>query len=143
MDDRRERILARLRAVLESIAGLSVFRMDFEVTIDTRPAVIIQDGGEEFVGSKNHGGKAAGQYAMRPSVHIFAQKSNQAGTTLNEWRAKIIKEVLLDDVLKALCSTNGVVRYVGCSAEGAFGEAVEADMALDFELTYLFEPMAL
>ena len=145
MTDRREEIFVRLEAVLKTVSGATVKRM--ETTFDPEselPGIALLDGNEQ-VQESSHGGVADRRIDLQPVIALFIQTSDKAGTGLNALRVKVLKALLFDAQLAALCSSerNGRIDYLGCETDSQLAEAILADMIMNFQLTYVFKPAAL
>lgn len=142
MADRREDILVRITEVMATVAGVTVKRMETTVEASERPCIVVNDGNED-ARETPHKGSAANLIDMRPVILVFVVSSDQAGPALNEIRAAAIKALVFDETLRTLTGTNGIIKYLGCQAGVQLEEAMAADMALMFELTYVLNPATL
>jgi hypothetical protein len=76
-----------------------------------------------------------------PQVLIkIADAPETVGPALNTRRAALIKAVLTDAQLITLCTNGGLLRYVGCSTQLAYGRQMVGEMAVAFGLTYVLRP---
>jgi hypothetical protein len=137
MSDPREDILDRLVAVLSN-SDVTAKRMAVSVHATERPAIVINDGDE--VVELGKGGAAPMVVTLRPVLMIFAASATSPGTAINELRASAIRAVLTDTELAGIAGVNGAIKYLGCETGLYRGETMEADMALNFELTYVLKP---
>ena len=140
--DKRERILARLVEVAESLPGVgTVIRNSDVISEHKRPAIAIFDADEsadEAAERQDHSGRAPNLVAMTPEVLILLGASPESvGSALNALRAKLIKAVLTDPQLMALTGANGRVRYAGCSTHLGHGRSMEGFMGVHFAFAYV------
>lgn len=142
MADRREQILVRIAEVMGTVSGVTVKRMETTVEASERPCIVVNDGNEEAHDTP-HKGSAPNLIDLRPVIFVFVVSSDRAGSELNAIRAAAIRALVFDDTLKSLTGTNGIIKYLGCQAGVQLEEAMAADMALLFELTYVLNPAAL
>jgi hypothetical protein len=140
--DVREAILLRLKAVLETLPGITVRRMVTDIRDAERPCIVINDG-DEIAHETRHEGVASNRIDMQPVILIYISSTDAGGSVLNGIRAQAIKALVTDETLKTLASNNGLVRYLGCETGINRGEAMEADLALKFQITYLLKPYEL
>lgn len=143
MTDRREAILSRIEAVLQTVPGiLTVARMQPEISESDKPALMLLDGDEQrLFQDSTKPGMAPDKFLMSPVIQIFlSSTADAAGPALNTFRAGIIKAMLDDVTLADLLGPNGAIRYMGCDTGAKRGRRVEADMALLFDLIYVLEP---
>jgi hypothetical protein len=145
MTDRREEILARLAEIAPRIKNISVAqRMTRDVNTEEGPAIILFDGSEQIINDERKDGRVSQVFAMRPELLVYLQASAaDVGKNLNKIRAAAIDAVVFDEELRSLAGGNGKVRYLGCETSAERGRAVEADMALIFEITYVLQPQLL
>lgn len=134
--DRRETILRRIATVCVT-TGAVVKRMAVDLHATERPAIVVNDGDETI--QLNKGGKAPMIVTLRPQLILVVQ-GEEPGTLINTLRAKVLKALLTDTILAGLLSPHGTIRYIGLETQVARGETLEADMALNFEATYLLDP---
>ncbi|WP_027521759.1 hypothetical protein [Bradyrhizobium sp. Ec3.3] len=147
--DRREQILARLLEVMKALAeaeGGHAFRNVAKVPESKLPAIRIFDGDETPDESAYGRGRPANSpviVAAAPEIYItLATDTEELGTALNGWRAKVIKAALTDEALLALCH-NGDVRYLGCSTAFGEGREMTGDLGLAFAFNYPLRPAQL
>lgn len=143
MADAREEILSRMQAALSEAGGFSVKRMDVSFAAEDLPAVMLLDGGESTQV------KAAFSTSPKPMtmhlvVALFVQ-GETLGPALNILRAQVIKALLYDAELATLCDkgSRDKIDYQGCETGNELAETLHADMTLNFDLTYIFNPALL
>lgn len=144
MADQRELILARIEQILRGASGATVKRMDSNFDEADYPGVVLLDGNEQPASPDSHG-VAPQRMILQPVIAFFGFAGDQAGPIMNAARVRIIKALLFDEGLVALCAagSGGRMAYEGCTTESQLGEALLADMILNFSLTYIFKPQAL
>ncbi|MET3995833.1 hypothetical protein ABID65_007505 [Bradyrhizobium sp. S3.9.2] len=147
--DRREQILARLLAVMTAVAeaeGGHAFRNEPKVPEAKLPAIRIYDGDETADESAYGRGRPASGpliVAAMPEMYVtLTADTEELGTALNGWRAKVIKAATTDEALLALCH-NGDVRYLGCSTALGEGREMTGDLGIAFAFNYALRPAQL
>ena len=145
MADIREQIFARMEEVLRSqVPDLTVKRMDTTFDEAEFPGLALLDGNEQNQDAQAFG-LAPLRMLLQPVIAIFGITSGQPGPFLSAMRVKILKALLFDDQLAGLCAAGrgGRITYEGCTTESQLGEAIMADMILNFSLIYILKPQAL
>lgn len=142
--DTREAILARLETVFVTLAGAGhVFRNTTTVPETALPAIQFFDADEGTDESAyGRGRSAAGPVVvgMTPEIYVsLATEQETVGTDINAWRAKVIKAVMTDPELQALCH-NGDIRYAGCATALARGRDMVGECGLAFTFNYVLRP---
>lgn len=139
-EDRREEILTRLLAVYKSIAGNdNVFRNRDEISEDNRPGIVLLDGDEVKSDTIDASGRGRPSNApviieMSPEAFILVKgKPDEVGSTLNEWRAKMLKAVCEDTSLNELCLE---IRYESFTTALATGRSMEGQARLNMTFVY-------
>lgn len=151
--DRREAILVRIEAVLETVDGLeTVARNRGLLDNDDRPAAVLLDGDEQErnprVGRNVTGRQAMTpvMMTMRPQVFVVLKNKKPAndgqGTLLNTVRTAIIQAIANDATLQTLVGSNGDMVYNGCETDMKSGAGLDGQARMDFSLTYPFDPYA-
>jgi len=139
MLDRREAILAQLEVIFGTL-GASVGRNRGPNSEDALPAIILHDGVEQA--EDLHGaprGSVVDMVKMEPQIFVLVTGPAKAiGTTINALRASLLHAVLTDATLKAAITSNGQIRYVGCTLTTEAGEGREADMEIKLSFQYPF-----
>lgn len=140
-EDKREAILARLVDIAKTIVDPNhVFRNKLEIAEDFRPAIIILDQDEVKDETKDPTGRGRppeGPFYMLMSPEVFILERGtpeEIGSKLNAIRVKVIKEILKDAPLRALCSEP---RYEGFSTALASGRSMEGQARVHFTLPYV------
>jgi hypothetical protein len=139
MSDRREDILVRLEAILTAVAGLSARRMTADVRKGDRPCAVLMDGDEE-AREDSVEIEVSNGIDMTPQIALFVASPAE----LNPLRLAIVKAIAGDAALKGLCHSlprRPGRRYLGCATQVQRGEAIEADMVLSFQFSYLLQPL--
>lgn len=143
--DRREEILARLVAIAGGIPGIAagrVFRNQEDVTARAQPAIVIFDGDETTEAQAK--GVSGRMVEMTPEVRVLVDaKAADVGSSLNGFRAALIKAVVEDAELQDAVGSSGVVRYDGCTTDTAKGERIEGGLGLNFVFKYPLIPSEL
>lgn len=145
MTDSRERLLATLTTVLESVPGLNtVKRNDLLASEGRLPALIILDGDEEAsqaAEGRGRPGSSPNWVTLRPEMYLIIQEGpTVAGPVLNSLRKRIINHVLTSTTLAACCK-DAQMRYEGCRTALALGRAMVGEMAIDFSFDVLVRPV--
>ena len=137
MSDVRELILKRLFAIASSVTP-SAKRMALSIHASERPAIVLNDG-DEFA-ETTKGGTSPIVITLRPALMLFAADGDNPGSAINKLRAATLKAVLTDTELATITGVNGAIRYAGCEVGIYRGETMEADVALNFEISYVLKP---
>jgi hypothetical protein len=143
MTDRREKILARLVEIMETITGVvSVYRNCPDPIEARMPAVVVFDADEEIAplpDTARYKGPTAPQVmVMRPEVFVvLSARAADAGTRLNELRARIYKAVITDEALSDIVGTNGRISLEAGRSGFAVGRAMSSELKLEFGFTYV------
>lgn len=144
MADKREDILARLKAVFAAIPGIDyVGRNEDAADDDRRPAIFMFDA-DEMADDNDPPARAPmspRRIAMTPEVYVIVGgKPEDVGTVVNGFRAAVIKAVLSDAALNTLVGTNGHIRYEGAVTALGKGRQMIAECTLAFTFNYLLRP---
>lgn len=139
MADIREQILARLVTVCAVTGIVAVARNRLDVPLTQRPAVLINGGGEEVL--TRSPGARFGQVQMMDltpqiTVLVRADTGDEAGSLLSLFRSRVVNAVLSDATLRTLVTTNGGIRYEGCSEPDPLPESKEPRIELQVVFTY-------
>jgi hypothetical protein len=153
--DSREKILARLYTVLQSVEGVKgVTRNRGEIADAELPGVIFLDGDETSATELDNPGSPKMPKGIPPNrpdvirlmpeiyIKLNLQKphSQQIGPELNTLRCKIVKALVFDATLIDLIGPNGSIRYQGCTTDLARGRAMEGMMQVHMAVLYVFRP---
>jgi hypothetical protein len=140
--DQREAILSRLVAVCGAVSGINaVGRNRLDVSAMLRPAVIILDGSESFRDAPEGTRIDVIQRMELSPVIILAVRGDdgaEAGTLMALYRSRIVAAVLNDATLAGIVSTNGGIRYEGCTVTIPDAEAKEHRLEISMVFTYVF-----
>lgn len=143
MIDRREEILDRLRVIGSEVPGiLDSIRNTETISGTARPVVVVHDASEDTSGLAQRNARFFPKdlIQMTPQTFILlGARRLIVGTKVNELRRQFIQLVWTDSQLKALCGTNGDIRYTGCGLDTSEGETREARLQLNFEFTYVLD----
>lgn len=147
MADIREEILARLLIVVGVVVGTDkAFRNQIEIPESARPAIVILDADEIADEADNNRKRPAISpriVSMSPEIYILVgSKPADIGTDLNTLRTALIKAILTDDSLVALCH-DGQVIYDGFSTGLAAGRSMEGEAGVSFTFPYVLRPSQL
>ena len=151
MLDKREAILLRMLAILETITNgaepIFVFRNRGEVPPDKYPALILLDGGESFKNSTSTRGGilAPTVYNLNPQVFVLLKASytvnnDNVGPALSSWRMKLLRAFASDDSLFAMLGSNGEMQYLGHETDMQTGSLMIGQMLMQFSLSYTLNP---
>ncbi|HMF49312.1 MAG TPA: hypothetical protein VK603_11755 [Candidatus Saccharimonadales bacterium] len=143
--DRREQILARLLAISSATAGINVaYRNKPGINEADLDVVVICDGDEQGDERDPEGSRptnAPRRVVMTPSIEITAGGPPETiGSTINGYRAKLIKAISSDPTLITLCLDRFGIRYLGCVSGSGLGSTMEANMVLNFAFAYRLFP---
>lgn len=115
-----------------------------EITDSQRPALVLLDGTEEARESQSKNSMAPLVMDMRPVVLVFTKAAaDDAGSSLNDWRRRLIAAVCSDAPLLTILGASGEIHYDGCETGFARAEQVACDMALTFAVKYVMNPSKL
>lgn len=143
MADTRELILTRLVDVCAGVTGIATaVRNQSDVLVSSRPAVIINDGAEDFLDAP--GGEKlsrAQRVELSPQILILvhADTGAEAGTLLTLFRNRVVYAVLTDATLRDYVGTVGGMRFEGTAVEPPSPESKEPRMDINIVFTYVFK----
>lgn len=144
MADPREAILARLTAVCASLTGVTTYRNRVAMPDDdVFPAIDILDGGEEAPGpvDDRHESHAPKLVTMTAMTHLFVDGNDaNAGTAMNQLRARVIQAVSTDTQIKSLTHKGRGAHYAGASLVINQGRYEMGQLVLAFAATYVLRP---
>lgn len=151
-EDKRELILDRLFTVYQEVAGEKfAFRNRTDVPEKARPAIILLDADETTDESSYGKGRPANGpviVGLTPETYLLVEgKSDSSakadekkvGAEINALRIKVLKAVLHDASLVALCK-DGEIRYDGFSTGLAAGRTMEGEASLSLTFRYVLRP---
>lgn len=165
--NRREAILLRILAVLETVEGVaevddekSVFRNRGQVADEKRPAIVLLDGSLRLrsnttpSGGRNRNftddgesGLLPGEYTLVPQIFVLlplAPNSDNEGQgeLLSVFEINILAALSVDDELWELLGGrgNGIMEYRAMDTDMQTGSSMEGQMQLDVAFTYSFDP---
>ena len=154
--DKREAILARILALLRTVNGvtppLQVFRNRAQFETPQLPALVLLDGKEVLKNpSMPHtrgGAIVPTVYDLTPQVFIILRPRENindggVGEELSDLRMQVLKAIIYDDDLRGLLGSNGEINYLGHETDLQTGSTIEGQMRLDFQLSYVFDPIDL
>jgi hypothetical protein len=142
MTDRREEILQRMLAILNSVAdGISVYRNRAAMEDKELPAYVLLDGTEErgIVPTQRRGQQ---QMIVVPQVfYVPVPPENQMnegiGEALSLHRSALLKAIMTDGPLAMLAGDNGYVEYRGMETDMQTGAEVQGQFRLSFAVAYM------
>jgi len=148
MSDKREQILLRLKAILETIPTIvTVVRNRGLMDNDSRPAAYLLDGDESFRLTGDRKGRVTMSQeliTMRPQIFVIGKslkpQNEGVGAALNGYRIGIIRAIAQDAALLALVGSNGDIAYNGCETDLKNGSLLDGQLRLDFAITYVLDP---
>lgn len=152
MMDRREQILLRLLAVLETIPGMkAVARNRGGLPVEKRPGLILLDADEDADEPPQQGtGRltlAPNVVTMIPEIYVVMDMreppNEKIGEEMNALRVTIIKTIFSDQPLQTLLGANGGIRYLGCETDMASGRSMEGQMHIRTAYRYVLRPSEL
>lgn len=154
MFDKREAILQRMFAILNSIDGPaviegmpSIFRNRGEVPDDKCPALVLLDGREVIrVSTSGKGGiQTPTTFTIQPQVFVLLKQrentnNDGVGEELSGFRMKLLKAFATDEDLIAMLGSNGEIQYLGHETDLQTGSTMLGQMQMLFALTYVLNP---
>jgi hypothetical protein len=77
---------------------------------------------------------------LQPQIIIYLRGNGggEAGSLLNLFRGRVAATILNDPTLRASVTTNGGIRYEGCTVPPPEAESREYRIDLNFTFTYIF-----
>lgn len=143
--DRREQILARLLVIAGAIPGIAnAVRNKPGLNENDLDAIVIYDGdeqGDERDPENTRPTNAPRRVIMQPTIEISAAGAPETiGTSINGYRANLIKKICSDTTLISLCIDRTGIRYLGCNTGAGLGSTLEANMVLNFTFAYRLFP---
>jgi hypothetical protein len=145
--DTREAILLRLVAIAATIPGIKeVFRNNIRPPEANLPAILVLDGDEAAAETdpNSHGSRGPRRMIMTPQLLIvLPEKASDVGSTLNAYRAKLIKAIATDVDLAALTINRLGGRLHSTQTSLAWGRSMLGEMGVAFAITYALDPNTL
>jgi hypothetical protein len=146
MIDRREQILARLRALIGDIAGpVKTVRNGDELSGQSRPAIFLHDGVEERVDTGQGGAPNSQTQLMRmhPQIALLmGAPTEEIGPAMSEFRRLVLVAVLNDATLVGMVGVGGrkpAMWLESCAVTTESGETREGRMDMVFTFDYPFK----
>jgi hypothetical protein len=138
--DKREEILVQLVEVMKTVvAEQNVFRNKITLSEDVLPAIVVLDNDEvepQHFALDGRQRPPVGVIVMdlQPEIFLVVQdKTKDIGTSLNTYRAKIIKAVLTDAKLGQLCKE---ILYQGFSTALNSGRSMQGQATVHMIFRY-------
>ena len=147
--DRREQIIERLFAVLQTITGVEqVVRNRGSLEADKRPAIQLMDADEKPEDTPFNRARPAyapNRVRLTPEIYITLAtlEPDDMGPNLNVLRVALLKAVLLDQQLQQLTGESGDIRYDGCQTDLGRGRELIGQMSISVTFVYVLRPMEL
>lgn len=157
--DKREMILLRLEALLGKVSGIAtVCRDRGELEGVALPAAVLLDGKEDLVtdvGGRSLNAMPAAVFSLQAQIFIVLKPRDDAsnstlagvaapiGPELSSYRMAVLKAIIKDDTLVALCGSNGQVVYNGCVTDMQTGGEMTGQLQLNFSFSYALKPSEL
>lgn len=143
--DRREQILARLLVIALNVSGITTaVRNKPGLNENDLDAIVIFDGdemGDERDPEGSRPANAPRRVIMQPTLEISAAGAPETvGTSINGYRARLVKAICNDATLQSLCNDRTGIRYLGCTTGAGLGQTLEANMVLNFTFAYRLSP---
>lgn len=150
MTDRRELILLRLFAILQTIPSIrpdvkTVARNRGELPDNLRPGLVLLDADEtvRVAAPQQHRGNvqaASSTVDMTPEVWIALEQREaqnaKVGEDLDALRMIILQNVFSDPQLPGILGSNGDMRYAGATTDLAQGRSMSGEMHVRMTFTY-------
>jgi len=161
--DRREEIIVRSEALLNTLGAASVWRDRGEIT-DTEveeqivrlPALVVLDGIQvPYQPTKGKGLRAPTYLTLIPQFWIvlkprddlanlmLAGQKNPIGPELSAWRIKLLRALYYDEALNGMVTSEDGITYLGDETDMQTGGLMLGQMKIDIGFTYLFDPREL
>lgn len=151
MLDKREAILLRLFAILETVTNgaepIFVFRNRGEVPDEKYPALVLLDGSEDIrISATGKGGILAPTvFTLQPQVFVmlkptYTVNNDGVGPALSDYRMKLLKAFTSDDNLFAMLGSNGEMQYTGHQTDMQTGSTMLGQMLMQFSISYVLNP---
>ena len=142
MLDRREALIARILAVLQTVDGIVVATRNIRHTnLEVMPAAIVFDADEHLAESPDSGlwvpPRTPQMMTMRPEIYVMvAGKPSEVGALLNGLRASIFSAMVQDADIQSLVGTNGRIILDLVQTALAPGRQMSGEMKIVFAITY-------
>jgi len=138
--------MARITELLGTITGVETVARNLDEVSDLKvTTAILYDGDEEASDTMRANGAGGIMYAS-PQVVISVQDVPEAvGTTVNQYRARLVSTICLDETLQELCGTFPTrgIKYMGCSTSLVPGRSSQVSMTAHFTIGYQIIPSEL
>ncbi|QKC83274.1 hypothetical protein [Mesorhizobium sp. NZP2077] len=147
--DAREAILQRLVAIAQTFKtdGIkTVYRNNMRPPEPNLPAILVLDGDEVAAEDdpNSRGSRGPRRMTMTPQLLIVLPETQKdVGTTLNAWRAKLIRAIATDTDLMALTTNRIGGRLHSTQTSLAWGRSMLGEMGVAFAIPYYLDPNTL
>ena len=147
-DDRRERILVRLVAIVGALADFKkVYRNYVDLVEDDLPAAAVLDADEETDDANDASMKPSDKptlATMTPEIILF-RIAPQVGPDISVLRRKVVKAVLNDpelnqQIVKTGRYGNGTIRYLGCQTDLGWERSMFGSLKINLAIKYSLKP---
>jgi hypothetical protein len=148
MIDIREQILARLVAIVDSVADFKeVYRNYVDLIEEDLPAAAVLDGDEETNDANDasmHPSNKPIVTTMTPEIVIF-KLAPQVGPDISVLRRQLVKAVLYDtelndQIVKTGRRGNGTIRYLGCQTDLGWERSMFGALKVNLQFKYTLQP---
>lgn len=142
MLDRREALISRILAVLQSVEGIVVATRNVRHTnLEIMPAAIVFDTDEHLADHPDSGQwvppRTPQLMTMRPEIYVIvAGKPSEVGPLLNGLRASIFSAMVQDTAIQGLVGANGRIVLDLVQTALAPGRQMSGEMKIVFAITY-------
>lgn len=156
MADKREQIFNRLEEIAKTVTGIVTVKRNVGIRADeTRPAIIVLDGDEQFADLTPTRGRSARMSTTlmeaQPEIYVLLKElrpqnktadaePKNVGTLLNEYRKTLLAKIADDEVLLGILGPNGKMDYRGCVTDLKSGNRLSGEMRIDINFVYPLDP---
>lgn len=142
--DTREAILVRIGDIFRTVPGIDkVVRNDVQKS-DVHDVISYLDADEEAAETDMGRGRpseAPRKVAMEPEIYIsLGRRTDDVGTVMNAYRAKLLGLIFADAALKSILGTNGTIEYLGCKTDLARGRTMIGEVGIGLRFHYIMRP---
>lgn len=152
--NRREEILERILAVLETIDGVkevdgekSVYRNRTSIPNELRPGIILLDGVQrKRTDTRGKTRMPHVEMMLLPQIFVLLElrennENREVGEELSEFEKNILAALFTDGELwELLGGDSGQIEYTDLDTDMQTGSSMEGQMQLGLAFTYIFDP---